>query len=190
MLFHFFLSCCQTLLSLLVSGGECQLQSLFSLILVSSVAHGAFGTVLHFIKQNSQLVLFTLNNTVGQFLLSSCVYWQFYGTWWVTCLVGVWWVTCSALDGGRTLCSLCKTPEVPHGSTCLLPNFRDQDIRPRGVAWQAWGHTSGCRRISRGPGSWTHPYTMAPGLRKLWRAITLILHNGNTFKVSGDSSSK
>ena len=74
MLFHFFLSCCQALLSLLVSGGECQLHSLFSLILVSSVAHAASGAVLHFIKQNSQLVLFTLNNIVGQFLLSSCVY--------------------------------------------------------------------------------------------------------------------
>lgn len=43
----------------------------------------------------------------------------------------VWWMTCPALDGGRTLCSLWKTPEGHEERACLPPNFKNQDPRGR-----------------------------------------------------------
>lgn len=69
MLFCLFLDCRQALICLLVSVRWHRLLSVFSLILVSSVAHAAFGAGSLFIKQDNQLVLFTLHYIIRQFLL-------------------------------------------------------------------------------------------------------------------------
>lgn len=183
MLLCLFLGCCQALICLLVSVRWHRLLSVFSLILLSSVARAAFGVGSLFIKQDNQLVLFTLHYIIRQFLLRRG-------------LVPV--STDNSLrrhlsDGQPALpwlvhwalCSLWGAPEGHHGSMCQPSNFRDPDIRPGvgvgGVAQLAWDHTSVWRRVREktevfwGPDSDTHPYTMAPVLGKFLRATVFSL---------------
>lgn len=142
MLLCLFLGCCQALICLLVSVRWHRLLSVFSLILLSSVARAAFGVGSLFIKQDNQLVLFTLHYIIRQFLLRQG-------------LVPV--STDNSLrrhlsDGQPALpwlvhwalCSLWGAPEGHHGSMCQPSNFRDPDIRPGvGVGgWHSWHETT------------------------------------------------
>ena len=63
------------------------------------MAHAALGAGSHFIKQNNQLAVFTLNNIVGQFLLRKGLVLVSIDS----CMGGapVWWGTCFALSGGK-----------------------------------------------------------------------------------------
>lgn len=174
MLLCLFLGCCQALICLLVSGRWHRLLSVFSLILLSSVARAAFGVGSLFIKQDNQLVLFTLHYIIRQFLLRQG-------------LVPVSTDNSlrSHLSDGQpalpwlvhwALCSLWGAPEGHHGSMCQPPNFRDPDIRP-GVG--GGGGTAGMRpHISLKEGQGKDRGVLRP---RLWHSS---LHNGpSSWKV-------